>query len=112
MEHSCEKLSQKLIQEAMSVLSGKWKLQIITFLINNSKTRFMEIQRGVSGISSKILSEELQHMERNGIVDRWVSDPKLTVVEYELTSKGLALKSLLVTLTDWATRHKKESLKQ
>jgi DNA-binding HxlR family transcriptional regulator len=105
MKNCDEHLSLKLVQGTMQMLAGKWKLQIVTFLMNNSKPRFMEIQRGVAGISSRVLSAELQHLEQNGIINRMVSDPKLTVVEYQLTDKGHALQSLLITLSQWGAKY-------
>jgi DNA-binding HxlR family transcriptional regulator len=38
-----------LVRETMQLLSGKWKMQIVTFLLNNGKTRFMDLMRGVEG---------------------------------------------------------------
>lgn len=98
-------ISPVLVRQTMQVLAGKWKLQIITSLINNGKARFMEVQRGVEGISSKILSSELQEMEKDKMVFRIVHDAKLTIVEYELTDHGQALDALLYCLVDWGDKH-------
>ncbi|TLX26616.1 helix-turn-helix transcriptional regulator [Chryseobacterium indologenes] len=100
-------LCLKTLKETLHVLSGKWKIQIIALLLENGRTRFMDIQRGVTGISCKVLSKELQQMERDGIIVRLVSDPKLTIVEYELTRHGYTLKSLLLCITSWGAEHSK-----
>ncbi|MGG7468770.1 helix-turn-helix domain-containing protein [Chryseobacterium indologenes] len=95
------------LKATVRLLSGKWKLQIITFLLEKGRTRFMDIQRGVRGISCKVLSKELQQMEQDCIVVRMESDPKLTIVEYELTEHGCTLKLLLLHITRWGEQHNK-----
>lgn len=100
-------LCLQTVKETVHLLSGKWKIQIIAFLLENGRTRFMEIQRGVAGISCKVLSQELQQMEKDGIIVRMASDAKLTIVEYELTGHGCELKSLLLCITSWGVEHAK-----
>jgi DNA-binding HxlR family transcriptional regulator len=96
-----ELLSLTLVKETMQLLSGKWKMQIVTFLLRNGKTRYMGLQRGVYGISSRVLSKELQELEQSEIISRTVMDPKLTSVEYELTAHGKTLESVLLSITSW-----------
>lgn len=102
-----EELSVILVKETILLLSGKWKIQIFIFLMKNGKARFMEVQRGVAGISSKILSGELQQMEQNKIVNRMVSDAKLTIVEYELTDHGNELEAVFFCIAQWGAEHLK-----
>jgi DNA-binding HxlR family transcriptional regulator len=103
-----ELLSLTLVKETMQLLSGKWKMQIVTFLLQNGKTRYMGLQRGVCGISSRVLSKELQELEQSEIISRTVMDPKLTSVEYELTEHGKTLESVLLSIASWGTAHLKD----
>jgi len=93
------------VRNTMKLLSGKWKMQIVSFLLKNGKTRFTELQRGVPGISPKILSKELQELQQSQIVSRTIMHPKLISVEYELTAQGKKLKSVINVITRWGTVH-------
>ena len=90
----------------MQLLSCKWKVQIIAFLLRNGKTRYMGLQRGICGISSRVLSKELQELEQNEIISRTVMDPKLTSVEYELTAHGKTLEGVLLCIANWGAHCK------
>jgi len=75
----------------MILLSGKWKIQIIGWLLLYGKVRFMDMLRGIEGIAAKMLSKELQELEQNEIVTRTVMPTKPITVEYELTELGRSL---------------------
>jgi DNA-binding HxlR family transcriptional regulator len=105
---NCNELhSLTLVKETMQLLSGKWKMQIVIFLLRNGKTRFMDLQRGMAGISSRVLSRELQDLEQREIVSRIVRDPKLTSVEYELTKQGKKLEGVILSIVSWGAVHLK-----
>lgn len=101
---NCNELcSLSLIKETMHLLSGKWKMQIIAFLLENGKTRFMELQRAMGGITARVLSKDLQELLQNQIVSRVEIKPKLIAVEYELTEYGKTLKDILNSIIRWGT---------
>ena len=54
--------SLRNVIDALYVLNGKWKLALILSLVQSSK-RFNEIQHEVTGISSKVLANELKNLE-------------------------------------------------
>lgn len=97
-----EQLSLVFVKETMQLLSGKWKMQIVAFLLTNGKTRFMDLQRAVSGITARVLSNNLQELLQNQIVSREEIKPKLIAVEYELTEYGVALKDVINSISKWA----------
>jgi DNA-binding HxlR family transcriptional regulator len=39
----------------MILLSGKWKIQIVGWLLLYGKVRFMDMLRGIEGIAAKML---------------------------------------------------------
>lgn len=102
---SKKNIDLKILKKTTHLLAGKWKLEIVGFLLVNDKTRFMDLQRGVTGISSKVLSNELQYLEKNKILQRIVRDDKLSVVEYELTESGKNLKDFIFMITVWGIEH-------
>lgn len=64
------------IRDAIDVLSGKWKIQIIGTLLFRGKMRFMDLMREVDGIAAKMLSKELQDLEAHQLVKRTVLETK------------------------------------
>jgi DNA-binding HxlR family transcriptional regulator len=93
------------IQDALYVLNGKWKIPIIVALSEGSK-RFGELQRAVTGIAPKVLSNELKMLELNGFVVRHVYDTIPVSVEYELLEYSNSLGKVIDALKEWGTQHR------
>jgi DNA-binding HxlR family transcriptional regulator len=94
------------VGDALYVIGGKWKLRIIIALSEGNK-RFNDLQRRVTGISARVLSNELKDLEMNGFVNRKVdAKAKPVVVEYELTDYSDSLEDVLRALHDWGRQHK------
>lgn len=95
------------IKDTMILLSGKWKIQIIGWLLLYGKVRFMDMLRGIDGIAAKMLSKELQELEQNEIVVRTVMPTKPITVEYELTKHGKTLSGVIDAISAWGVMHRK-----
>jgi DNA-binding HxlR family transcriptional regulator len=96
------------VHDAMDVLSGKWKIYIISSICHYNKRRFSDILNDVVGISNKMLSKELKELEVNKLVKRTVLDTQPVTVQYELTVHGKTLQTIINNLTDWGIAHRKE----
>jgi len=96
------------VHDAMDVLSGKWKIYIISSICHYNKRRFSDILNDVVGISNKMLSKELKELEVNKLVARTVLDTHPVTVQYELTKHGKTLQTIINNLTEWGTNHRKE----
>jgi DNA-binding HxlR family transcriptional regulator len=96
----------RAIHDTLDLLNGKWKIAIIGSL-GFGKRRFMELQRLVEGIGSKMLSKELRDLEMNELVKRTVHDTKPVTVEYELTPYGKTLEDIISELAKWGKIHRK-----
>ena len=94
------------VKDALDMLNGKWKIQIILALTFGKK-RFKQIQRELPGLTPKMLSKELKDLEMNELVDRRVYDTSPVTVEYELTAYGKTLKPLIGELHNWGAKHRK-----
>ena len=94
------------VKDALDILSGKWKLQIILSLTFGKK-RFKQIQREIPGLTPKMLSKELKELEINDLAVRHVYDTVPVSVEYELTPYGRTLKPLIGELHKWGEKHRK-----
>ncbi|NID09676.1 winged helix-turn-helix transcriptional regulator [Fibrivirga algicola] len=103
--------SQQGIQDALYVLSGKWKLPIILALTGQPK-RFRELQRLVTGITAKVLSKELKELEMNEFVIRNVYPTTPVAIEYELTEYSQSLNSVIQALRDWGLQHRERIIGQ
>lgn len=96
------------IHDAMYVLSGKWKIYILSSICHYNKRRFSDILNDVTGISNKMLSKELKELETNKLIERTVLDTHPVTVLYELTEHGQTLKTIINNLTEWGIRHRKQ----
>lgn len=103
-EHKKEMLA---VQDAMDVLSGKWKIAIISSICYYNKRRFSDILNDINGISNKMLSKELKELEINKLIKRTVLDTQPISVNYELTEHGKTLRTIIRNLSDWGIEHRK-----
>src|SRR5256885_16841245 len=79
---------------AIELIGRRWTGAIV-FLLLRSRCRYATLRDAIPGITDRMLSERLQELEREAIVERTVV-PEIPVrVEYALTSKGRALASAL-----------------
>jgi len=99
------------MRDAIEVLSGKWKLQLIGTLLFGGRMRFMDLLREVEGIAAKMLSKELQDLEAHQVVKRTVKQTKPITVEYEITPYGRSMESLIIEITGWGLQHRRKIMK-
>lgn len=95
------------VGDALYVIGGKWKLRIIIALVDGHN-RFNELQRVISGISAKVLSQELKDLEINGFVERRVQADTPVVVEYLPTPYTDTLRNVLESLSEWGAMHREK----
>ncbi|MBP3944091.1 helix-turn-helix transcriptional regulator [Sphingobacteriaceae bacterium WQ 2009] len=89
------------VKDSMELLTGKWKIHILGTLLYGGKMRFMDLQRDIEGIGSKMLSKELQDLELNQLITRTVLSTKPITVEYELTDFGKTLEPAIDAIAQW-----------
>ena len=77
----------------------------------HSPKRFNEIQNEVSGISPKVLANELKHLKLNEFVKRQVYATTPVTIIYEATDYSRTLKNVLRELSAWGSQHR-EKIKQ
>ncbi|MCH7737049.1 MAG: helix-turn-helix transcriptional regulator [Chloroflexi bacterium] len=88
-------------ENAMRVLGKKWTCLILRCLLSEPR-RFTEISGYIDGLSDRLLSQRLQELEEEGIVQRQVYARRPVVVEYSLTPKGLAFRMVAEAIQAWA----------
>ena len=82
------------VAEALKFIGGKWTLQIIYELGENTR-RFGELKRLIPDISEKMLIQELKKMVENDIVHRKAYPEIPPKVEYSLTQRGQQILPIL-----------------
>ncbi|HLO45110.1 MAG TPA: helix-turn-helix domain-containing protein [Leadbetterella sp.] len=97
------------VQDTLNAFHGKWKMPIIGTLLFGKK-RFKEIEREVSKITPRMLSQELKDLEVNGIVTRTVYNTTPVTVEYELTPSGRELHLVMESMITWGLQHRQTNI--
>lgn len=89
------------IAKPLKLFGSKWTMDILYHLCSGKK-RFGELQRELDGISPKTLSERLDTLEEEKIVEKKVYVEVPLRVEYDLTERGKALKHIFRDLNEWS----------
>ena len=88
------------IEEAMRLLSGRWRGVLIYYLKDGDK-RFSDLRRDMTGISQRMLTLDLRELEAAGVVTRTVHAEVPPRVVYGLTQAGHRLLPLIDALGAW-----------
>lgn len=97
------------VATAINLIGNKWKLLIIRDLLNGTR-RFGELRKSLTGISQRVLTENLRELETDGLLNRKVFAEVPPRVEYSLNDTGLSLKPIIETMADWGTKYKNNQL--
>ena len=91
------------IQDLLARLGDKWSVLVIVTLskAEDDRLRFSELMRSVHGISQRMLTTTLRHLERDGIVVRTLYPEVPPRVEYTLTPLGKGLLISVKALVNW-----------
>jgi DNA-binding HxlR family transcriptional regulator len=96
------------VEAMFRVIMGPWTMYILWALRQEGPLRFGALKRQLEGISSKVLTDRLRMLEREGLIFR---DHKPTIppeVTYGLTAHGNelgdALDALEVVARRWQSR--------
>ena len=86
---------------ASELIGRRWTGAII-FCLLKSKCRFATLRDAIPDITDRMLSDRLQELEQEGIVERTVIPDMPVRVEYALTRKGRALGTAVDAIAEWA----------
>lgn len=93
--------------DTLDLLSGKWKLLILSLLYGEGPLRFGEMERAIGTITPRMLSKELKDLEQNELVERRVYPTMPVSVEYCLTDYGHSLEPVMIALGEWGRTHRR-----
>jgi len=89
---------------ASELIGRRWNGAII-FMLLKQTCRFATLRDGIPGITDRMLSERLQELEEEGVVERTVVPETPVRVEYSLTKKGKALAEAVDSIANWAEKY-------
>lgn len=89
---------------ALAAIGGKWKMIIVYFLAESPK-HFAALRKVMSGISQKVLTQQLAELINDGIVHREPQGPVPAPVVYSLTEYGQSVIPLVEDVRLWGRTH-------
>lgn len=93
------------VEYTLSVISNKWKILIIYWLLRNEVMRYSELKRNLNGVTHKMLSLGLKQLEQDKIITRKQYDQIPPKVEYRISNKGRSLAPVISALCNWGTEN-------
>lgn len=98
-------VEQCKVNEALSILVGKWKPIILLHLLKEGTLRFGELKKLVPEITQKMLTKQLRELEAEDIITRVVFPQVPPKVEYSISDYGESLAPILNIMHEWGTAH-------
>jgi DNA-binding HxlR family transcriptional regulator len=86
---------------ASELIGRRWTGAIL-FVLLERRCRFATLSAAIPDITDRMLSDRLQELEAEGIVERTVVPATPVRVEYALTRKGRGLAAAIHAITEWA----------
>jgi DNA-binding HxlR family transcriptional regulator/putative sterol carrier protein len=91
------------LARALELVGGRWALLVVRDLLTGPK-RFSELQEGLHGIPTNVLTSRLRELEEAGIVERRVQAHPGGGVAYALTDYGQELEEPVLRLGFWGAK--------
>jgi DNA-binding HxlR family transcriptional regulator len=94
----------RMLRAILDRICNKWTLLVVATL-DQGTVRFTDLHQQIPGISQRMLTLTLRHLESDGLVSRTVHAEVPPRVEYELTPTGRSLIPPALALAGWAIEH-------
>lgn len=91
------------------LIGKKWHPVIVHRLLVHGPLGFNALKDEIEAISSTVLSNSLEDLEDNGLVNRAIVSEKPFRVEYSLTERGSSLKSVIGAMDAWGEEYLQET---
>jgi len=92
------------IASAMDIIGSKWTALILRDLALGPK-RFSELEKSISQLNPRTLSQRLDGLEAQGIISKQASQANRPKSLYALTAKGADLLPLLKQMATWGNKY-------
>jgi DNA-binding HxlR family transcriptional regulator len=97
------------LDTVLTLIGGKWKMLILYHLCHGPR-RFGELRRLLSGISEKMLIQNLRQMKESDLLVRKDYQQVPPKVEYSITPFGRELGKSMAPLCAWGEKNRKRVL--
>lgn len=87
-------------QKTIEFIGQKW-VGIIIFSLLDGPKRYFELMEMIEGISDRLLTERLNDLVKEGLVEKKYLEGSLKKVQYELTPSGEGLKDIIFAIRKW-----------
>lgn len=91
------------LELAMDLIGGKWK-PLMIFHLRHGALRSCDLQRTLTGISTKMFTQTARELERSGIISRQIHPVIPPRVDYSLTTLGESVVPVVVELARWGNQ--------
>ena len=98
---------EALVIELIGRIADKWTMLILEVLVDHGEIRFTQLGKLVEGISQKMLTQTIRHMERDGLLTRKIHAVVPPKVEYKITDLGITLAASFCGVWMWAEENLK-----
>lgn len=88
------------VAKSLEILGDHWTLLIVRELLSGAR-HFNELERGLPRISRALLASRLRHLQRAGIIDKYLGGGGRNTTEYQLTQAGQELFAVIGALRTW-----------
>ena len=89
------------VRRAADLLERRWTISIL-YASYDGATRFNEFRQALGPIPPATLAARLVELEEAGVLERRVIDARPPLVEYRITSVGMALQPAVEALVRWS----------
>ncbi len=93
------------ITPVVDLVFSRWTTPILWKLNEHGRLRFLDLQKHIGPITSKVLTQRLRQMERDGLVVRTHYAEIPPRVEYEISALGKSLAPVFAALVNWSGKH-------
>jgi len=91
---------------SLDLFGDRWTLLIVRDLFLGS-SRFKDFTASPEGIPTNILSDRLERLRRQGLIEHMPAADGTKRLAYRLTAKGRALVPILKAMRDWGLKWEK-----
>jgi DNA-binding HxlR family transcriptional regulator len=90
------------IAPVVDIVFSRWTTPILWSLNEYGRQRFGELERRITTITPKVMTQRLRQLERDGLIVRTYHPEIPPRVEYEISDLGRSLAPLFAHLAEWA----------
>lgn len=89
------------VEATLNLIDGKYKVLILYNLLLKGTLRFNELNRLISKVTPKVLTNQLKELEKDGLISKTIYPVIPPKTEYKLTALGQNLIPIMNAMRDW-----------